>query len=258
MDLLNAKMARYDYLDWILHFEENDRDRLELYFTDEPELSRKEKRLIFPSVRAFQKGEGSDGRYLMETVEDFAEESGESEYPQAMRWFILEENYHSSYLRKVMDYYGVTVSKKNLLDRIFRRIRRGGGIRREVTVLVTAEIIALSYYQALKTCSSCPAIRRICNQMLHDEVPHVIFQSYTLGHFPKNNWANRKRQILMRGSCYAVYLAYGSVFRKGGYSLRQLLSESLGYLTQSERIAAKVRKKLATENQTDQQDHSAA
>ena len=80
MNLPESMMAHFDYLDWILHFEENDRRRLEMDFSLEAELSKRERRLIFPSIRAFQKGEGSDGRYLMETVEDFAEESGEMSF----------------------------------------------------------------------------------------------------------------------------------------------------------------------------------
>ncbi|MBR6405767.1 MAG: hypothetical protein IKS18_06200 [Lachnospiraceae bacterium] len=244
MNLPESMMAHFDYLDWILHFEENDRRRLEMDFSLEAELSKRERRLIFPSIRAFQKGEGSDGRYLMETVEDFAEESGESDYPQAMRWFIMEENYHSSYLKQVMNYYGVPGARRNLLDRIFRRIRKGGGIRREVTVLVTAEIIALSYYQALSACSSSPALHRVCDQMLLDEEPHVVFQSYTLGHFPVSRIQSVKRKFLMNGSCFAVYLRYGRLFRKGGYPLKRLLRESREILRQSEEIAAGISAEL--------------
>ena len=233
MDLLQSELVHYKYTDWIRHFEENDKKRLRIDFSEEPELSPMEKKLIFPSVRAFQKGEGSDGRYLMKTAEAFAEKMKETDYPKAMRWFIKEENFHSAYLKQIMDHYGIPAAQRNLLDRIFRRFRKGGGIRREVVVLVTAEIIALSYYTALKACCSSPALKRVCDQMLEDEVPHVIFQSFTLAHFKKSQMMIRKRIFLMNISCLAVYLRYRKVFFKGGYPLRKLLQNSRQVLQQS-------------------------
>lgn len=105
------------------------------------------KGLIQPSVRAFQKGEGSDGANLLRQAEIFSVKTGEKGYKKAIRWFIKEENFHSAYLRKFMDFHKIRPLKKSRLDDIFRILRKLGGLKCEVTILVTAEIIALTYFR---------------------------------------------------------------------------------------------------------------
>ena len=68
INLLKSKMNKYNYKDWISYFKSNDQQRLHIDFSKELPLTDSERRLITPSVRAFQKGEGSDGRHLMNTV----------------------------------------------------------------------------------------------------------------------------------------------------------------------------------------------
>ena len=77
--------------------------------------------------------------------------------------------------------------------------------------------------------------------MLHDELPHVIFQSYTLSHFKKSTRNTFERIFLMRLSCRAVWTVYGNVFRAGGYTYRRFLSDSMKYLRQSFILSEKMR-----------------
>lgn len=62
INFTESKMNQFTYKDWIVWFAYNDRERLTIDFSEEKELSDKEIRLYFPSIREFQKGEGSDGR----------------------------------------------------------------------------------------------------------------------------------------------------------------------------------------------------
>ena len=71
INLLKSKMNKYNYKDWISYFKSNDQQRLHIDFSKELPLTDSERRLITPSVWAFQKGEGSDGRHLMNTVEAY-------------------------------------------------------------------------------------------------------------------------------------------------------------------------------------------
>ena len=102
INLLHSKMNRFNYKEWVLYFVNNDKHRLRVDCTREADLPKEKQKLIFPSIRAFQKGEGSDGRYLLEAVDDFVQKTGEDEYKDAMLWFVKEENWHSAYLRKYM------------------------------------------------------------------------------------------------------------------------------------------------------------
>lgn len=235
--MINSRFQEFDYDRWVSYFQSNDRQRLSVDCSGEPPLTPEQRQLIFPSLTSFQRGEQSEGTSLLRAAKQFAAEYGEESYPEAIYWFIKEENMHSGYLAQYMEQHNVKKRSANILDALFRKIRRQDGIRSEVTVLVTAEIIALSYYTALGNASDSQVLKQICRQMLHDELPHVVFQSYTLSHFEQGIGAVVKRFLFMKMSCLAVWLAYGNLFRAGGYSYLKLVTESMGYLWQSVRIS---------------------
>lgn len=235
--LKHSKMNQFTYEDWSRYFAANHGQRLKIDFSQEQGLSENERQLITASVRAFQKGEGSDGRHLLNAAKAFAEKTGNAEYETAMSWFVKEENWHSAYLKKYMDFYQIEPAKKSFLDRMFRLLRQMGGLKCEVTILVTAEMIALTYYDALAGCTDSPALKSICGQMLHDELPHIMFQSYTLGHF-KNRFCDKLARVLvMEITLLLVWGAFHQVYRKGGYTFRRYLGENMGYLRQSLELA---------------------
>lgn len=233
VDFTKSDMNQFQYPDWISYFKNNDTKRLKIDFSEEDTLPEKVKRLIFPSIRAFQKGEGSGGTFLMRTVERYVETGGPVEYRQAMQLFIKEENWHSAYLKAYMDHYGVPAAKKSVLDTVFRKIRHFGGLKCEVTILVTAEMIALTYYNALSKCTDSKALKRICRQMLDDELPHVMFQSYTLSRFNPSRWDVFLRSLIMNITLLFVWGACHKVYRIGDYRFSSFIKENNGYLRQS-------------------------
>lgn len=239
VDLLSSDLCRFSYRDWLSHFTRNDQERLKIDFSEEKELSAQARALIFPSIRAFQKGEGSDGRFLRTAVSSFCKKHDLSDYEKAMDLFIREENWHSSYLKQYMAYHKIAELPHSFLDRVFRRLRRLGGLRCEVIVLVTAEMIALTYYSALERCTDSKALKSICGQMLQDEVPHAIFQSYTLSRFRNGFPARLFRWLLMEFTCLGVWSAFHKVYQKGGYTFSGFFKENQGYLRQSILLAEK-------------------
>lgn len=231
----------YNYQQWLSHFIENDKARLQIDFSEEPILTPEQRKLIFKSIKAFQIGEHSDGVYLTELAEKFGKEYNEPFYAETMNLFIKEENFHSAYLAWYLKHHNEPKARKNKLDKIFRNLRHDGRLFTEISVLVTAEIIALSYYSALGNVAELIGskdLRAICNQMLHDELPHIVFQTYTLSHF-----GNRKtfRRIVMECTTLAVYLMYGKLLKVGGYSFGRFHDDNFAYLEQSFRMIEKMR-----------------
>ncbi len=227
-------LKRYD---WAAYFRENAHRQPVIEFTTEHYLTEKEKKLIFPSMRLFQAGEASEGTHLIKTVEQYVKKSQDTAYLEAMKWFIAEENRHSYFLTRYMEYYGIKPRKKIWLDDCFRNLRKLGGLRGEVIVLVTAEMIALSYYQALSACTHSLVLKRICRQMLHDELRHLAFQSQTLYKLKSNAPQEVYRIVLMQMTIWAVWPWLKKVLRAGGYSYWYFYRESMRYLRQSMRIA---------------------
>lgn len=233
INITKSRMNQFDYHNWIQYFKRNDNRRLKIDFSEEPALTPKTKALIQLSVRAFQKGEGSDGANLLRQAEIFSVKTGEKDYKKAIRWFIKEENFHSAYLRKFMDFHKIRPLKKSRLDDIFRILRKLGGLKCEVTILVTAEIIALTYYDALSKCTDSPVLKKICGQMLYDELPHIVFQSYTLCHFPAGLKDRIFRYAIMTGTAVCVWAAFHKIYLIGGYGFWKYMRENFGYLKQS-------------------------
>ncbi len=225
-----------DY-NWAAYFRENARRQPVIEFTAEQYLTKKEKALIFPSIKMFQAGEASEGKHLLKTVEQYVKKSKEKAYLEAMKGFVAEENRHSYYLTRYMEYYGVKPKKKIALDGWFRALRKLGRLRGEVMVLVTAEIIAKSNYKALAACTKSRVLKRICRQMLHDELRHLAFQSDTLYRLGSSSAQETYRIFLMQMTIWAVWPYIGKVLKAGGYGYWHFYRESMRYLRQSMRIA---------------------
>ena len=66
--LYDREEISYTQEDWLKHFEDNDDNRLQPDFSNEPDLSEAQALMLFPTIQAFQMGERSDGVHLMKEV----------------------------------------------------------------------------------------------------------------------------------------------------------------------------------------------
>ena len=224
---------------WVEYFKFNNSHLIKLDYSLDNELTIAEKALVFSSIKAFQIGEGSEGKHLSKTVKDFAERTNYNCFPEIMKWFILEENRHSQTLKKYLDVYGVETVKELWIDNIFRFLRKLMGIECEVIVLVTAEMIALSYYDALSDATNSKLLKSICTQMLNDELMHVVLQSDTLNRISlnRNRFVNAIsriiRKVIMSITSSVVWIKYKKVIKKGGYTKKLFKENCMFYLNES-------------------------
>jgi hypothetical protein len=134
-------------------------------------------------------------------------------------------------------------------DRVFRALRRLAGFEPAIAILLVAEIIALTYYQALANATPSPALRRICATILADERTHVAYESTLLLRFRQRRsklgriCARAIHHVLFAGAVAVVFLSHRAVLRAGGYSFLRFrsacqssFSEALGALS-SPRVA---------------------
>lgn len=232
--------------DWVEYFKYNNAHLIPLDYSLNNELNRGQKRLIFPSIKAFQIGEGSDSAHLTSVVKAFAEKSNYTDFPEIMRWFIVEENRHSQMLKAYLETYDEECEKSLWIDNIFRGLRKLMGIECEVIVLVTAEMIALSYYDALADATDSVLLKDICAQMLHDELMHIVLQSDTLNRISSsraeffNTISRVTRKILMSVTSSVVWKKYKDVFVKAGYTKKGFKDNCKFYLNQSISIEKKI------------------
>src|SRR5260370_35800493 len=67
------------------------------------------------------------------------------------------------------------------LDCIFRWLRKLEGLEVCALVLVTAEVLAVPFYLALRDATRSHLLRLICMRILCDEAAHLNYQALTLG-----------------------------------------------------------------------------
>ncbi len=237
--LKETKIYNLSEFNWIEYFKYNNEHLLKLDFHINKELSNEEKELITPSIKAFQIGEGSEGKHLRKVVKKFAIKNKYKEYIEIMNWFILEENRHSQTLKKYMELYDIKPIKKIWIDNIFRILRKMIGLECEVIVLVTAEMIALSYYTALGNTTNSKLLKTICKQMLNDELKHIVLQSDTLYRISNkrnkviNIFVRKIRKLIMKTTIFVVWHKYKKLFIKGGYSHERFQKDCMEYLNES-------------------------
>ena len=179
------------------------------------------------------------GKHLSKVVEKFSIKNNYKEYREIMKWFIAEENRHSQTLKKYMEIYKIDMASKLWIDNIFRFLRKIMGLECEVIILVTAEMIALSYYTALSNATNSKLLKTICEQMLNDELKHVVLQSDTLHRISKNrnkvinSVVRAIRKFVMRLTAFVVWHKFKKLFLKGGYPYKVFKEHCIGYLNES-------------------------
>ncbi|MCA1593254.1 MAG: hypothetical protein LC754_11515 [Acidobacteria bacterium] len=193
-------------------------------------LTQDERRCIGKSIAAFQLGEYSEGRSLFKFAQEYAARYDDEHLVEITQLFIREEQNHALLLKRFMGTHGMSLSTRNWTDTVFRRLRKNVGYELSVTVLITAEIIALVYYAALKECTASVVLGKICDKILADETAHVEYESEVLNCIrnakPKllRRAANLQHRILFFGTVLVVYREHRSVLKRGGYGLREFRS----------------------------------
>ena len=201
----------------------------------EASLTDDERRDVLGSIREFQLGESSAGRNLKRLAMSYARRVRDPEYVEAIEAFIAEEQAHAGWLGRYLDAIGSARLKRSALDRVFRRLRKLGklgGLEIALRTLLTAELVAKLYYQALGEATNCPALRVMCERILADERAHVEFHCerlFLMGCM-RPAWRNRARgllhRVLFEATLRAVWLGHGRAFRRAGWSYRGYLESA--------------------------------
>lgn len=211
--------------EWKKYYEENARSLLQIPWQIGFDLTADEQKAIASSVQDFQAGESSEGRHLFQYSKNYAEQTGDYEYVEAIRLFIAEEQRHARDLAHFLQINEIPLVKTTFTDGIFRRLRQLlGNLEISIAVLITAEIIAKVYYSALRDATNSRVLQTLCKQILQDEVRHVEFQAERLGILrAERNWllltlTNGLQRCLFWGTCLVVWIFHKKVFLKSGYS----------------------------------------
>ena len=222
-----AATKRWNSYQWCRYFRRNATHLLEIPWEAGVSLTPRERESIAESVREFQLGESAEGRHFVGAAKSYAARCGDTEYVDAVRLLIAEEQRHARDLGRFLDLAGIPRAESTWSDGVFRWLRKRAGLEVCVSVLLTAEIIAKVYYDALAQATDSAVLARICTQILNDEVEHVRFQAERLGllRAQRPAWlefASRGlHRLMLAVACLVVWRKHRPALRAGGYSFRR-------------------------------------
>lgn len=203
---------------WKAYFLRNQSHFSKLDWNSVRPLTDEERQIIASSIQQFQKGESSEGKQLFL----FAKSMQDETYMEAITLFIREEQTHAGILSQYMANQNIPRISGHWVDDVFRGLRKMAGLQLTLTVLLTAEIVAKIYYNALKRCTRDPLLAAICEQILRDEDQHIDFQCYAIKKLNevrsfRQKWVRRYfHALLMRGTLLVVWMEHHKVYRQAG------------------------------------------
>ncbi len=209
--------------EWCLYFRSNGENLLAIPWGRGADLSGDELRRVVASLQDFQLGESSEGHHLQAAANSYAGRTGDAAYAEAVRLFVAEEQRHSRDLGRFLRLAGVPLLQRSWTDSVFRRLRHGG-LETMLCVLLTAELIAMVYYQAVRAATCSAVLQRLCVQILRDERAHLRFHTERLAllRVGRPRWLRALTHLaqgsLFAGTCLVVWLRHGRAFRAGGFS----------------------------------------
>ena len=214
------------YERWYRHFLDNRDTPPAFPWNDSCPLSAAERRIVARSIQQFQLGEWARGRGLLRRASSHPFLAADSWFVPALELFIAEEQGHSNILGRVLDRERIPRLLSHWLDGIFRRLRKLAGLEVWAMVLVTAEVLAIPFYQALRDATRSRLLRSIRARILCNEAAHLHYQALTLSlaRGPREGvraiWY-RCYSILFNGTALLLWLQHRRVFRAAGRDFRR-------------------------------------
>ena len=151
---------------------------------------------------------------------------------QITNLFIREEQAHSYILKRFMDSNNIATLERHWTDNLFRSIRSLAGYELSITVLITAEIIALTYYDALSKATQSKLLKNICLKIIEEERKHVLYESMLLKSLRKQKLPLYKVVIELGHKCLfffsllLVLLDHRAVILRGGFTSYSFWSQN--------------------------------
>jgi hypothetical protein len=217
---------------WHRHFLHNREHPCVHPWHDSYRLSTAERRLVARSIQQFQLGEWARGRGLLRRASAHPLLSADPWFLPSLELFIAEEQGHSEMLGRFLDREEIPRLTNNWVDSTFRRLRKLAAMETCAVVLVTAEVLAVPFYRALRDATRSRLLHSICKRILREEAAHLNFQALTIGLIrrPLGRKARAIRSfwhsLLFHGTALLLWRQHRPVFRSAGWNFGHFWSQA--------------------------------
>ena len=190
------------------------------------QLTPEERATVAPSLGEFQQGEGLEGGHFFACVSRYGQETGDWDYVRAHRLFMAEEKRHARDLARYLGLAGIPLlARRSRWNEAFCWLGSRGGLETTLAIILMVEVIAQTYYTALRGTTRCLVLRRLCDQILRDEKSHVRFQAERLAILRRQ----RSSLALFVTHCLEVLLFFGAGMACGLGHHRLLWASGFGF-----------------------------
>jgi hypothetical protein len=187
-------------MDWLAYFVRNRQRRDVLPWERRIVVDPRLRGPLIRSLQRFQVGEQGEGTHLKSA----AAATGDAAYARAIYLFIEEEREHARLLARLLARLGGQVLDWHWSDACFILVRRLLGLRQELFVLLTAEIVGERFYRVVYDGTADPLLRAALAQVLRDEAAHLAFHV---------DYLNRALALLPPLARRAIRLAWAGFWR---------------------------------------------
>jgi len=212
--------------EWIAHFRQNATQH-RVDWSLEPNITEEQINSIIYSLQAWQLGETSDGCNLLRASTKYAHSINDSDYIEAVKLFIKEEQKHGNNLGLYIDAIGEKRIRHDWGDSLFRKIRYfNTSMELWTLTVIVVESTAQIFYQSLKDASNCTLLKQICTDILIDEAYHITFQMERMSTIVegKTDFGKRWRKLFYKlfffSTTLVVWFAHKKLFKAGGNSFK--------------------------------------
>ena len=207
---------------WLSYFRSNQSEPEEIPWDRAVGLPSSLRDILIPSLQQFQLGENASGLHFLALARAHGRAANDPDFPEAIALFIAEEQRHSAMLARYLRLAGAPLLREHWIHTVFRRARHWFGLESKVTVLVTAEILAVPYYRAVMEATGCPMLVALCQRVLREEAQHLLFQGNTLRRLQQGRpgwWVagtHLVQELFLAGTCLVTWLEHRRVFAAAG------------------------------------------
>jgi hypothetical protein len=212
---------------WLEHFEQNTSTQAEIPWELGIHVEPYLRVPLIHSLQRFQVGEQGDGKHLIRG----AWSTGDTTYARTIELFIREEQEHSRLLASLLTGMGAPLLKWHWSDFAFVQIRRLCGLKVEILVLLSAEMIAKRYYRALYEGTRDPILTATFARILNDELGHIAFHTDSLHRafahltYPTRQTIRFLWRLFFRSVCLVVAHDHRHVLRAVGIAQTEFLQD---------------------------------
>ncbi len=213
---------------WRRHFEHNRLDRPEPAWDRAIVGAPAIVALMARSLAHLQLGESGDGAVLLSGA---ARVYGDDpDYGAALALFIGEEQEHARLLALAVRRLGGELVQRHWTHASFRAFRHALGVRFELQILLTAEIVGTAFYRLLHRHGPDPVVGEVCALLLADEEHHLAFHRERLrldqarwSAWRRHAWRGQFRTLLL-GAALVAWCDFAPTLTAFGARRRDFLA----------------------------------